>query len=84
MYRFRIDMILQGITGGFLVVYVIDYLLLYFETEVNFWWLVLTMMSLSSLKIYGWDRSKPNSYEFSLNIPPIIGYIIGLSYIYIN
>lgn len=78
MYRFRTDMVIQGIVRGFLVVYLTSYLLSLFETEVSFWWIVATMVVLSYLSIIAWDRTKPKSYEFSLNVSPIFGFIIGL------
>ena len=78
MYRFRPDMVIQGIVRGFLVVYLTSYLLSLFETEISFWWIVATMILLSYLSIKAWDRTKPYTYEFSLNISPILGFIIGL------
>ena len=78
MYRFRPDMVIQGVVKGFLVVYLTSYLLSLFETEISFWWLVATMVLLSYLSISAWDRTKPEVYEFSLNVPPIFGFIIGL------
>ncbi len=78
MYRFRPDMVIQGVVRGFLVVYLTSYLLSLFETEISFWWLVATMVLLSYLSVSAWDRTKPDAYEFSLNVPPIFGFIIGL------
>ena len=78
MYRFRTDLVLQGIVRGFLVVYLTYYLLSLFKTEVSFWWIVSTMVLLSYLKILAWDRTKPEAYEFSLNVSPIFGFLIGL------
>ena len=78
IYRFRPDMVIQGLVRGFLVVYLTSYLLSLFETEISYWWLVATMVLLSYLSVSAWDRTKPDAYEFSLNIPPIIGYIISL------
>lgn len=78
MYRFRPDMVIQGIVRGFLVVYLAYYLLSLFETEISFWWIVATMVFLSYLSITAWDRTKPDAYEFSLNISPIFGFIICL------
>ena len=81
MYRFRPDMVIQGIVRGFFVVYLIDYLLSLFEAEVSFWWIVATMVFLSYLSIVAWDRSSPDAYEISLNVSPVFGFIIGLLYI---
>ena len=78
MYRFRPDMVIQGLARGFLVVYLTSYLLSLFETEISFWWLVATMVLLSYFSVSAWDRTKPDAYELSLNVPPIIGFIIGL------
>lgn len=78
MYRFRIDMVIQGIVRGFLVVYLTTYLISLFQTEVSFWWIVATMGVLSYSSIKAWDKTKPESYEFSLNGSPIFGFIIGL------
>ena len=71
-------MVIQGVVRGFLVVYLTSYLLSLFETEISFWWLVTTMVWLSYLSVLAWDRTKPNAYEFSLNVPSIFGFIIGL------
>jgi hypothetical protein len=78
IYRFRTDLVLQGIVRGFLVVYLTYYLLSLFKTEVSFWWIVATMVLLSYLSIFAWDRTKPEAYEFSLNVSPIFGFLIGL------
>lgn len=78
MYRFRPDMLIQGVIRGFLVVSLTSYLLSLFATEISFWWLVATMVSLSYLSVYAWDRTKPEAYEFSLNVSPIFGFLIGL------
>jgi hypothetical protein len=78
LYRFRTDMVIQGIVRGFLVVYLTSYLLSLIETEVSFYWIVATMLVLSFLSIIAWDRTKPEAYEFSLNVSPIFGFIIGL------
>lgn len=78
IYRMRPDMLITGVLRGFIVVYLTSNLLSQFETEVNFWWIVATMVLLSYLSIYAWDKSKPYAYEFSLNVSPIFGYIIGL------
>ena len=78
MYRFRTDMVLQGIVRGFLVVYLTSYLLSLFETEISFWWIAATMFWLSYLFITAWDKKKPYTYEFSLNVSPIFGFIIAL------
>lgn len=78
MYRFRPDMVIQGIVRGFLIVYLASYLLSLFETEISFWWIAATVAFLSYLNITAWDRTKPDSYEFSLNVSPIFGYIVGL------
>lgn len=71
-------MVIQGVVRGFLVVYLTSYLLSLFETEISFWWLVATMVLLSYLSVSVWDRTKPDAYEFSLNVAPIFGFIIGL------
>ena len=78
MYGFRPDMLIQGIVRGILVVYLTSYLLSLFETKVSFWWVVISIVILSYLSIYAWDRTKPDAYEFSLNVSPIFGFIIGL------
>ncbi|WP_291399551.1 hypothetical protein [Daejeonella sp.] len=78
IYRFRPDMLIQGIVRGLLVVYSISYLLSLFETKVSFWWIVTTIVLLSYLSITSWDKTKPVAYEFSLNFSPIIGFIFGL------
>lgn len=78
MYKFRLDMVVSGIVRGLLVVYCISILISQFEIEINFWWIISSFFLLSYLKIHAWDKSKPRAYEFSLNISPILGYIIGL------
>jgi len=78
LYKFRPDMVIQGVVRGFLVVYLTSYLLSLFETEISFWWITATMVLLSYLFITAWDRTKPVAYEFSVNVPPIFGFIIGL------
>jgi len=78
MYRFRPDMLIQGIVRGIFVVYLTSYLLSLFETKVNFWCVVITIVILSYFSITAWDRTKPDAYEFSLNVSPIFGFIIGL------
>ena len=78
IYRFRPDMLIQGILKGILVVYLTSFLLSSFETKVSFWWIVTSIVMLSYLSIAAWDRTKPDAYEFSLNISPILGFIIGL------
>lgn len=78
LYKFRPDMVIQGVVRGFLVVYLTSYLLSLFETEISFWWITATMVLLSYLFITAWDRTKPDAYEFSVNVPPIFGFIIGL------
>lgn len=81
MYRFRMDMVIQGLLRGFLVVFITNYILSQFEADVSFWWIVATMVVFSYLSISAWDRTKPDAYESSLNVPPILGYLIGLIYI---
>lgn len=83
IYRFRPDMVIQGILRGFLVVYITSYVLLLFEPKVSYFWIVTSFVILSYLSIAAWDRTKPYAYEFSLNISPIFGFIIGL-FIIIN
>ena len=78
MYGFRPDMIANGIVRGYLTVYFTSYLLSLFETEISFWWIVVTMALLSYLSISAWDRTKPHNYEMCLCVSPILGYIIGL------
>ena len=78
MYRFRPDMLIQGIVRGILVVYLTSYLLSLFETKVSFWWVVISIVILSYFSITAWDRTKPDAYEFSLNVSPIFGFMIGL------
>jgi hypothetical protein len=83
IYRFRPDMVIQGILRGVLVVYITSYVLLLFEPKVSYFWIVTSFVILSYLSIAAWDRTKPYAYEFSLNISPIFGFIIGL-FIIIN
>lgn len=78
IYKFRPDMVIQGVTRGFFVVYFTSYLLSLFETEISFWWIIATIVLFSYFNIFAWDRTKPTAYEFSLNFSPIFGYIIGL------
>ncbi|NEV94167.1 hypothetical protein G3567_08420 [Psychroflexus sp. YR1-1] len=78
MYIFRPDMFIQGILRGILAVYITSYLLSLFNTEIGFWWIFLTFVFLSFLSINAWDNTKPKEYEFSLNVSPIFGFIIGL------
>lgn len=81
LYKFRPDMVIQGLVRGFLVVFLTEYLLSLFETEISFWWIVGTMILLSYLSIIAWDKTKPDAYEFSLNVSPVFGFLIGLYYI---
>jgi hypothetical protein len=81
VYRFRPDMVLQGVIIGFLVVYLTDYLLSLFEPEISYWWIFTTMVWLSHLSIIAWDKTNPAAYEFSLNVSPIFGFILGLLFI---
>lgn len=78
MYRFRPDMLIQVIVRGILVVYLTSYLLSLFETKVSFWGVVISIVILSYFSINAWDRTKPGAYEFSLNVSPIFGFMIGL------
>lgn len=78
MYRFRLDMVIQGIVRGILVVYLISYFLSFFETKVSFWWIAISIVMLSYLSIIAWDSTKPDAYEFSLNVSPVLGFILGL------
>lgn len=82
LYGFRPDIVIQGIIRGILVVYLTFYVLSLFETKVVFWWIFASIVGLSYLSIYAWDRTKPFEYEFSIAIPPILGFIIGLFVIY--
>jgi len=81
IYRFRMDMVIQGLVRGFLVVFITNHILSQFDADVSFWWIVATMVVLSYLSISAWDRTKPDAYEFKLNVPPILGYLFGLFYI---
>lgn len=81
LYKFRPDMVIQGLVRGFLVVFLTEYLMSLFETEISFWWIVGTMILLSYLSIIAWDKTKPDAYEFSLNVSPVFGFLIGLYYI---
>ncbi len=78
IYRFRPDMLIQGIIRGYLVVYSTTYLLSLFESKESFWWVVASIVVLSYFSIIAWDWTKPVAYEFSLNVSPIFGFIIGL------
>jgi hypothetical protein len=83
MYRFRLDMLLQGLLKGFFVVYTLNFILSMFEGEVRIRWVVATLIWLSYLNMLAWDRTKPISYEFSLNFSPILGYFVGLGCIWL-
>lgn len=77
-YRFRLDYVVSGVLRGVLVVYLTAYLLSLIETEVSFRWIVISVVFLSYLSIAAWKTANPDAYEFSLNVSPVIGYIIGL------
>jgi hypothetical protein len=82
LYKFRFDMVIQGIIRGFLVITTVEYLNIYFKMELSYWWIVITTLWLSHLSISAWDKNKPEEYEISLNVSPILGFLIGLIYIY--
>jgi len=77
LFRFRLDMVIQGVLGGLLNVYLIEYIINKLDVNIGLWWLIIVFAWLSYLKIVSWCKSNPISYEVSLNISPIIGYIVG-------
>ncbi len=77
LFGFRPDMLIQGIVRGICVVYLTSTLFSLFETKVSYWWVVISIVILSYFTT-AWDRTKPYAYEFSLNVSPILGFIIGL------
>lgn len=77
LYRFRIDLVLQGILSGFILAYLIIQLSIKLETNIKFWYILLVFGILSLRKLMAWKSENPVAYEFSLNVSPIIGYIIG-------
>jgi len=77
LFRFRLDMVIQGVLGGLLNVYLIEYIINKLDVNIGLWWLIIVFAWLSYLKIVSWSKSNPISYEVSLNISPIIGYIVG-------
>jgi hypothetical protein len=81
IYKFRMDMVIQGLIRGFLVVFITNHILSQFDSDVSFWWIVATMVVLSYLSISAWDNKKSDAYESSLNVPPVLGFLVGLIYI---
>lgn len=77
LYRFRIDMVIQGILTGFVLVYLILYLSSTLETNIKYWYILLIFGIQSLRKILSWKSENPAAYELSLNVSPVIGYVIG-------
>lgn len=77
-YRFRPDMVLQGMVRGFFVVYLTSFILSQIDVLISPYLLVLTIVLLSVMSVLVWDRTNPIAFEFSLNVSPIFGYFIGL------
>lgn len=77
LYQLRIDMIIQGIIRGIIGVYIISLLIALVEANISIWWILLIYIWLSYLGIKAWNNTNPFAYEFSLNISPTIGYIVG-------
>lgn len=67
MYKFRLDMFIQGIIRGVLTVFLLDYFHEYFESGVSFWWIIATIIWSSYLCIIEWKDSNPPEYEFTKN-----------------
>jgi len=78
MYRFRTDMVLQGIFKGIVIVLIIKYMLFSFNSKMSPTWISAYFLLQSAIILLTWNRENPIKYEFSFNISPIIGFAIGL------
>ena len=79
LFQFRIDMIIQGIIRGIVGVYLAGLLNTLVEANIDLRWILLTYIWLSYMGIKVWNKTNHFAYEFSLNISPIIGYILGFA-----
>lgn len=76
LYRFRIDMVIQGVLRGVILVYFILFLSKKFGLN-NAQFIVIIFIILSIGSLLSWKSENPILYELSLLISPIIGYFIG-------
>jgi len=72
------NLFIVGIIRGVLLVYCLDYLILWLEADVVFWWVAVSVLFVSFLQLLAWESSNSFIYEFTLNVSPIIGCVIGI------
>lgn len=78
VYRLRPDMIIQGFIRGVALIYLLKMAMDFVDADINFWWIITTIILLSILKLASWKNENPTWYEFSLNVSPVIGYALGI------
>lgn len=76
LYRFRIDMVIQGVLRGLILVYFILFLSNVFGLN-NTLFILIIFVLLSIVDLRSWKSANPILYEMSLLISPIIGYLLG-------
>ncbi|HOZ30600.1 MAG TPA: hypothetical protein PLL66_06750 [Bacteroidales bacterium] len=77
LYRFRIDMVINFILVGIISAYFTLHFTSKLKTNIELWYLILVFGILSLIHLSSWKSCNPKAYEFSLNIPPIIGFALG-------
>ena len=80
LYRFRIDMVIQGILAGFIMVLLVNFFLLEYHHKLDPLANILIFSFLALIKLGSWKSHNPITYEISWNLSPILGYIVALLY----